>query len=56
MCEESEESYQAKAEQCDRLARFCTDPITIEILKKLADEYRALAKKVRDAGKSEPDS
>ena len=49
--------YEEKAEQCERLARSCTDPAAVEVLKKLAREYRLIALAIRnnDQDDEEPD-
>jgi hypothetical protein len=41
------DQYEAKAQQCLRLARSCTDPVAKETLKKLAREYELMAAALR---------
>ena len=37
------EQYEDKAQQCRRLAGWCTDRVAIETLKKLARDYELMA-------------
>jgi len=41
------EFYERKAQQCLRLIRRCTDPTAIETLRRLAQEYTAIASTLR---------
>jgi hypothetical protein len=43
------EFYEEKARQCLRLTRACIDPGAIKALKKLAQEYTAIAAALRSA-------
>jgi hypothetical protein len=49
------EQYEARAEECLRLARNCTDPATLETLRQRADEFKRLSGELRRqaAGKHE---
>jgi hypothetical protein len=42
------EFYERKAQQCMRLRRRCTDPVAIETLARLAQEYMAMALTLRN--------